>query len=51
MQDLFFMFFFLKPGLSAVNGVIRCLSQEGKRRWKGSTGHCRGVTSNTQKKL
>jgi len=41
---------FLKRELSAVSGVTRSLSQEGKRSWKGSTGHCRGVTSNTQKK-
>jgi len=43
-------FCFWKRGLSAVRGVTRCLSQEGKCSWKGFTGQCRGVTSNTQKK-
>jgi len=41
---------FWKCGLSAVSGVSRGLNQEGRRSWKGSTGHCRGSLANTQKK-
>jgi len=34
---------FCKRGLSAASGVTRGLSQEWKRSWKGSIGHCRVV--------
>jgi len=36
---------FRKRGLSAVCGVTRGLSQEGKRSWNVSISHYRGVTS------
>jgi len=43
---------FWKRGLSAVSDVTIGLSQEGKRSWKGSIGHCREFTSqHSEKKL
>jgi len=37
--------------IAIISGVIIGLSQGGKLRWKGPTGHCTGSTiANTQKK-